>query len=534
MNLKSYLQPLLHYWWLLLAAVIVAAGTTFVVANAQPLTYQTRTTLVVGNLMYQTNPTGNDVYLAQQLANYYARIGMQAEVRRSVQAALDMSWLPQYTVNPLPNSQFIEIVVNDTNPARAQAVANELASQLINYSPTSDLQQGAAQQEFINEQISYLEENIRTTLEEIEIAERALTETNSAQKILEIQGELTVLQTKLSQMQSNYAALMANTGQGAINTLSVIEPAPLPSQPIGPGKLMMTLIAGAAAGGIAAVAAYLLDLLDDTVKNAEDVTKALSMPLLGTIPAVKKWIGRRGSRNAKRFGGLAGRLTHKFRSPNEAVAMDSVESDTLSTTEFPVLPPQLSEEMRLLRINLGVAAGEQPTRVLLVTSPSPDEGKSFIATHLAVMMAKSSKEVVLVDANFEHPHQEWIPGMSADEPGLTDLLIGSVVVSDILKTWQEHLSVVSAGQPLASPLDLSTSDKVSTMLSDLRYFSDVVIIDGPPLTFTNAVALSSKVDGVVVVVRHGFTRKGTAQKQVDKLKQVGANVLGAVLNKAPV
>jgi len=88
MNLKSYLQPLLHYWWLLLAAVIVAAGTTFVVANAQPLTYQTRTTLVVGNLMYQTNPTGNDVYLAQQLANYYARIGMQAEVRRSVQAAL--------------------------------------------------------------------------------------------------------------------------------------------------------------------------------------------------------------------------------------------------------------------------------------------------------------------------------------------------------------------------------------------------------------------------------------------------------------
>ncbi|HET60515.1 MAG TPA: polysaccharide biosynthesis tyrosine autokinase [Chloroflexi bacterium] len=532
MNLKSYLQPLLHYWWLLLAAVIVAAGTTFVVANAQPLTYQTRTTLVVGNLMYQTNPTGNDVYLAQQLANYYARIGMQAEVRRSVQAALDMNWLPQYTVNPLPNSQFIEIVVNDTNPVRAQAVANELASQLINYSPTSDLQQGAAQQEFINEQISYLEENIRTTLEEIEIAERALTETNSAQEILQIQGEISVLQTKLSQLQSNYAALVANTGQGAINTLSVIEPAPLTSQPIGPGKLMMTLIAGAAAGGIAAVAAYLLDLLDDTIKTAEDVTNALSLPVLGTIPAVKRWTGRRGLPNTKGFWGGVDRLAHKFRSSKEAVAMDSAESDTLSTAAFPVLPAQLSEDLRLVRINLGVTAGEQPIRILLVTSPSPDEGKSFIATHLAMMMAKSGKEVVLVDANFEQPHQEWIADDS-DELGLTDLLTGSVVVSDILRTYQERLNVIGAGKPLTSPLDLSDSDTLSRMLSDLRYFSDVVIIDGPPLTFTNAVALSSKVDGVVVVVRHGFTRKGTAQKQVAKLKQVGANVLGAVLNKAP-
>ena len=164
MNLKAYIQPLLHYWWLLLAAVIVAAGTTFVVARAQPLIYQTRTTLVVGNMMYQTNPSGNDVYLAQQLANYYARIGMQSEVRRSAQAALEMNWLPQYTINPLPNSQFIEIVVNDTEPARAQAVANELARQLINYSPTSDTQQGSDQQAFIDEQISYLEENINISI----------------------------------------------------------------------------------------------------------------------------------------------------------------------------------------------------------------------------------------------------------------------------------------------------------------------------------------------------------------------------------
>ena len=212
--------------------------------------------------------------------------------------------------------------------------------------------------------------------------------------------------------------------------------------------------------------------------------------------------------------------------------MDSAESDTLSTAAFPVLPAQLSEDLRLVRINLGVTAGEQPLRILLVTSPSPDEGKSFIATHLAMMMAKSGKEVVLVDANFEQPHQEWIADDS-DELGLTDLLTGSVVVSDILRTYQERLNVIGAGKPLTSPLDLSDSDTLSRMLSDLRYFSDVVIIDGPPLTFTNAVALSSKVDGVVVVVRHGFTRKGTAQKQVDKLKQVGAKVLGAVLNKAP-
>jgi capsular exopolysaccharide synthesis family protein len=169
---------------------------------------------------------------------------------------------------------------------------------------------------------------------------------------------------------------------------------------------------------------------------------------------------------------------------------------------------------------------------LLVTSPSAKEGKSFIAAHLALMMAESGKEVVLVDANFERPHEEWIPG-TADEPGLTELLTGNAVVNDVIKTYRKHLNVIGAGRPLASSLDLSASDQVVTMLSDLRFISDMVIIDGPPLTFTNAVALSSEVEGVLLVVRHGFTRKGTAQKQVAKLRQVGAKVLGAVLNKAP-
>ena len=124
MNLKTYFKPLLEYWWLLFSAAIVAMSTTFLVTYSQLSMYQTRTTLVVGNMMYEANPSGNDIYLAQQLANYYARIGMQGELRNSTKSALGLNQLPQYTINPLPNSQFIEIVVNDSNPERAQAVAN--------------------------------------------------------------------------------------------------------------------------------------------------------------------------------------------------------------------------------------------------------------------------------------------------------------------------------------------------------------------------------------------------------------------------
>jgi capsular polysaccharide biosynthesis protein len=136
-DLRAYVNPVIKWWWLILAAGIVAAlSSTWIVLRQEPV-YAARTTLIVGRAVFELNPNSNDLWLNQQLASYYADIANRQQVQSETMAALGISWLPHYTVRPLPNSQIIEIIVNDFSPLRAQAVANELANQLIQQSPGS-------------------------------------------------------------------------------------------------------------------------------------------------------------------------------------------------------------------------------------------------------------------------------------------------------------------------------------------------------------------------------------------------------------
>jgi capsular exopolysaccharide synthesis family protein len=430
-----------------------------------------------------------------------------------------MTWLPQYTVNPLPNSQFIEIVVNDTDPVRAQAVANELARQLIANSPTSDLNQSGDQQAFIAEQVSYLEEKIGETLDDIESAERELSETNSAQKITEIQSEISALQLKLSQMQSNYAALVANTGQGAINTLSIIEPAPLPTATVGPSRTMVTLIAGAVAVGMASVAAYVLEFLDDTLKTAEEIQPLLGQSVVGTVAAM-------GSGLAGRFQQMI-HLTglHKHRPAN---GISGTTGDYFQQHPH----SSVAEAFRNLRLHLDIAGKNEPMRSILVTSPSPEEGKTTTAANLAAAMAESGRKVLLLGANFEpQPH----PGetMEIGTPGLVDYLNGAAQMDEVIQQWDANLNRIEAGQAAESAVDFLHSQPMQDLMRQLSDRYDTVIVDGPSLSSTHALALSTMTDGVLVVVRHGFTRRKTAQTQVEKLSRVDARVMGIVLNMVP-
>ena len=138
MDIIVYLKPLIKWWWLLVIATLLAAGTSFAVTIRQPKMYQSQTLLMIGRTTSELNPTPGDFYLEQQLASYYADIANREVVRNGVMKALGMYWLPPYTAHPLPNTQLIEIDVTDAVPQRAQAVANELAHQLILQSPSSD------------------------------------------------------------------------------------------------------------------------------------------------------------------------------------------------------------------------------------------------------------------------------------------------------------------------------------------------------------------------------------------------------------
>ncbi len=100
MALKSYITPLLRYWWLIVIAALVAAGTSYMVTSQQPPIYQTRTTMIIGRTVFEANPSSNDLWMSQQLANFYADIGMRGDVQSGTMEALGLTWLPEYHVSP--------------------------------------------------------------------------------------------------------------------------------------------------------------------------------------------------------------------------------------------------------------------------------------------------------------------------------------------------------------------------------------------------------------------------------------------------
>ena len=496
MDLNAYLAPLRRWWWLLLVSAVLATISSYLITRQQPPVFQTRATLVIGRAVYEANPTTNDLWLGQQLASFYSDIGGRDQVREATMKALGLTFLPKYIVHPLPNSQLLEIVVTDNIPVRAQAVANELANQLIQQTPGANQSQNQEQQQFIKDQISYLQEKINETLTDIDTAEKKLANLNSARQISDTQYEIATLQSKLSQLQSNYTALLANSQQGANNTLSIIEQAGLPTTPIGAKKGVIILLSVAIALVVATGSAYLMEFLDDTLKSPEEITRLLNIPVIGHISEMSQ-----GS-----SGGL-----YVAENPRSVTA----------------------EAFRALRINLEFVAVDKPMRKILVTSSSSFEGKTSVATNLAIVMAQGGKRVILVDADLRRPniHRQF---NVSNRAGLTDIFRGGLTIPEVLQNWSdENLQFITTGSLPPNPVDLLSSQKMDTILRQLEDMADVIIIDGPPLLVPDAVVLSTKVDGTLMVVKHSVTRKYAAKVGQEQLKRVGAHIIGIVINKIP-
>lgn len=242
MELRTYLRPLLKWWWLILISTLLAGITSYFAVSQQPPVYQARATLLIGGAINNPNPTGNEFWLSQQLAQTYSDIAQRDVVRKAVMDELGLTWLPTYTAQSVGSTQLLEIRVNDSVPERAMVVANELANQLILRTPTSGGQQGDVErQAFIKRQLDELELKIAETNSEIVARQNELAGLFSARQISDLQDQIRALEGKQDALQANYASMLASSTQGAANSLSVIEPATLPVDPIGP-EVLMTVI----------------------------------------------------------------------------------------------------------------------------------------------------------------------------------------------------------------------------------------------------------------------------------------------------
>lgn len=505
MEFKEYIAPLRKWWWLILLTMIVAAISSYLATKQQLPTYQARAILLTGSTIDEINPLNNEFTLGQQLARTYADLAQFDQVRQATKEALGINGLPQYTVNQIPNTQFIEIVVTDTSPERAMVVANELANQLVLRSPAND-QYDEERQIFLDQQLDDLEAQINETREKIEAKQSELAQAFTARQISDAQGQLSALETKLNTLQTNYTSLLEVTNQGATNTIRVIQQATIPTVPVGPNQLLTIVITVVVGMLLSGGAAYLLDYLDDTVKSVEDIQAAHQLATLAGIASMK-----------------AG------------------EDHRLITSEHPRSP--ISEAYRMLRTGIRFSMVDKRNHVLLVISSNPREGKSTTASNLAVVMAQSGLRVVLIDADLRRPSQHKIFKMKATE-GLTTLLLDWDSESqpetnqDLLESVIQHsqqsekLHVLPCGPIPPNPSEILSSGKMKALLGELTKRYDICVIDSPPvLAVTDGVILSTLADSVLLVVHSGRTRREHLKRAVSKLKEANANLIGVVLNQ---
>lgn len=511
MELRAYLKPLLKWWWLILISTLIAGVTSYFAVSQQPPVYQARVALLIGSAINNPNPDGNEFWLSQQLAQTYSDIAQRDVVRQAVMDELGLTWLPAYTAQPVGSTQLLEIRVNDSVPERAMVVANELANQLILRTPTSGRQQGDAErQAFIKQQLDELEAKIEETNSEIIIKQDELAGLFSARQISDLQGQIRALEAKQDTLRANYASLLASTSQGAVNSLSVIEPATVPVHPIGP-EVLMTVVTAAAIGlSLGVAAAYLMEYLDDTIKNPDDIRRISDLPTLSGISDTKE--------------------------------VDSAAHGLIAHTN-PRSP--IAEAYRSLRTAVLFSNVDQTARTIVVTSAGPQEGKSFTSANLAIVLAQSSYRILLIDADLRRPTQHKLFDKQSTY-GLTNLLLDmppsfdssrlgdmySQLSRAVLATSVQGLFLMTTGELPPNPAELVGSTRMKTLLKALATRFDFVIIDTPPvLAVTDAVVLSTRADSVLLVAYSGFTRQSQFKHAVQQLQEVNANVSGVVLNR---
>ena len=192
-----------------------------------------------------------------------------------------------------------------------------------------------------------------------------------------------------------------------------------------------------------------------------------------------------------------------------------------------------AEAFRSLRTNLLFTSLSDPVRSLVITSPAPDEGKSTALANLAVTLAQSGQSTIIVDCDLRRPSQHDIWGV-AREPGLTNAALESTKTLPLVEVGIENLRVLPSGTIPGNPADLLGSKKMDMIIAQLAKMADIVLYDAPPvIAVTDAALLASKLDGVLLVLRAGATRRDHAEQARELLERIHVRILGVALTNAP-
>jgi len=215
--------------------------------------------------------------------------------------------------------------------------------------------------------------------------------------------------------------------------------------------------------------------------------------------------------------------------PRGSDILSSRGREVLVTYTDPRSP--VAEAYRQLRTNIQFSSLDKPLRTLLATSTSQEEGKSTTLANLAVTIAQTGNSVILVDCDLRRPSLHEIFGLG-NASGLTNVAIdGALSQLPIQESGIPNLQVLTSGPLPPNPAEILGSQRMAEVIGQLRERAHYVLCDSPPvIAVTDAAVLATRMDGVLLVLQAGKTKRELAQKAKAILEKVNANLVGVVLN----
>jgi polysaccharide biosynthesis transport protein len=338
-----------------------------------------------------------------------------------------------------------------------------------------------------------------------------------ANKLKAVQGDRANLQTRLAQLPSKQQQLtprMRNREEAAqslkllqtkyeeariaeaqqVGNISIIEKAIAPTEPSSPKRSVVLVLAGVFGALLGTSVILILEVLDNTLRDASEAEELLKLPLLGVLP----------------------------RLPSKTLVLEPADRflDNVG----------LVEPYRMLFKNLEFRNTER-LRLIVISSPISGEGKSVVASHLAAIAAMLSWRTLIIDADLRRPVQHTLFNLPL-KPGITDVIEGKITLLQAVQATDiDYLEVLTCGEVYGRPSQLLESAAMKSLIAEASEKYDLVIIDTPPVSASaDAATLGRQSDGLIVVTRPSFTDKEMLQRTVSELTHNRIPILGVVVN----
>jgi polysaccharide biosynthesis transport protein len=316
------------------------------------------------------------------------------------------------------------------------------------------------------------------------------------------------------------------------SNIRIVDAAVPPTRPVSPRPVLNLGLALLLGLGCGVGVAFLQEHLDNTLKNSDDIEHFLRVPALALIPSRESLnhtstSAYRLSKHGSSLPNRKGRHAHLQEVSGKAwIRIDENGSQDSA----------LSEAFRGLRTSVMLSVAGRPPRSLTFVSAEPGEGKTTVASNLAISLAQLSKRVLLIDGDMRRPCVHKLFNIEDHSDGLVTYLTGEQEWRSLVRpTGIANLDCLVCGPVPPNPSELLSSDRMQMLIRDAMAEYQFVLIDAPPLlNVTDGRILATMVEGTILVVKGAFTARELAQQAQLHIRDVGGHLIGAVLNVVDV